>query len=187
MHAPAELLQGHCVSLRRWRAGDAGTLYRVVSASIEHLAPWLSFVRDGFTELDAQRFIERNRLEWADGTSYGYAIVTGGDSDGEVVGGEVIGSCGLMARIGPGGLEVGYWLHPGHTGAGLATQAIGLLADEAFRIGADRVEIHHDEANARSAAIPRRLGFAEVARRPNPEPLSPAEVGIDVIWRRCRV
>jgi len=178
MRAPAGLLEGHGVSLRRWHTGDAGTLYRVVNASIEHLAPWLSFVRDGFTELDAQAFVERKRAEWDEGTVFSFAILTGRD--------EVAGGCGLIARIGPGGLEVGYWLHPGHTGGGLGTRAIRLLTDEAFRIGADRVEIHHDVANERSAGIPRRLGFAEVARRPNPLPPMPGEVGTDVVWRLHR-
>ncbi|HWN35811.1 MAG TPA: GNAT family N-acetyltransferase [Pseudonocardia sp.] len=178
MHAPSEHLERDGMTLRRWRTDEADTVYRVVSASLEHLAPWLSFVSGGFTELDAQRFVERKRTEWDEGTVFSYAILTGGD--------EVVGGCGLIARIGAGGLEVGYWLHPGHTGGGLGTRAIRLLTDEAFRIGADRVEIHHDLANERSAGIPRRLGFVEVARRPNPQPPTPGEVGIDVVWRLCR-
>ena len=43
----------------------------------------------------------------APGTVFSYAILTGQY--------EVTGGCGLIARIGPGGLEIGYWLHPGHT------------------------------------------------------------------------
>ncbi|HEX4359894.1 MAG TPA: GNAT family N-acetyltransferase [Pseudonocardia sp.] len=178
MRAPAEYLERDGVGLRRWRTGDADLLYRAVSGSLEHLRPWLSFVSDGFTELDARRFVERKRAEWAEGTVFGYAIVTGAD--------EVVGGCALIARIGPGGLEIGYWLHPGHTGGGLGTRAIRLLTEEAFRVGADRVEIHHDEANERSAGIPRRLGFVEVDRRPNPQSPTPGEVGIDVVWRLCR-
>jgi ribosomal-protein-serine acetyltransferase len=178
MRAPAELLERDGVSLRRWRTGDAETLYRAVSASIGHLKPWLSFVSDGFTELDAQRFVERKRAEWDEGSVFSYAIVAGEN--------EVVGGCGLIPRIGPGGLEVGYWLHPGYTGGGLGTRAIRLLTEEAFRIGADRVEIHHDLANEHSAGIPRRLGFVEVYRRPNPQPATSGEVGIDVVWRLCR-
>jgi len=53
----------------------------------------------------------------ADGSVYNYAIV----------GGSLAGSCGLMRRIGPGGMEIGYWVakdqtrrgpgDPGHRGA----------------------------------------------------------------------
>ncbi|MHA6782362.1 GNAT family N-acetyltransferase [Pseudonocardia saturnea] len=97
----------------------------------------------------------------------------------------VVGACSMTARIGPGGREIGYWLHPAHTGHGFVTAAVGALTAEAFRIGADRVEIVHDAANTRSGAVPRRLGFAEVARRPPQEELSSGEAGEDVVWRRC--
>jgi RimJ/RimL family protein N-acetyltransferase len=37
----------------------------------------------------------------------------GGDvALGMFVSGQVVGSCGLHGRIGPGGLEIGYWTHP---------------------------------------------------------------------------
>jgi RimJ/RimL family protein N-acetyltransferase len=88
-----------------------------------------------------------------------------------------------MARIGPGGLEIGYWLHPSYVGRGAATMAVSLLAAEAFRAGANRVEIVTDVANLRSAAVPRRLGFVEVARRSPQEPSAPSEEGLDIVWR----
>jgi ribosomal-protein-serine acetyltransferase len=48
----------------------------------------------------------QSEQDWESGVAYQYAITT---SDA------VIGSCGLMRRIGPGGLEIGYWLHPAYT------------------------------------------------------------------------
>jgi RimJ/RimL family protein N-acetyltransferase len=99
------------------------------------------------------------------------------------VSGRLAGAASLMARIGPGGLELGYWLHPDHVGQGVATRASSLLVAEAFRTGAERVEIVTDVANTRSAAIPRRLGFTLVDRRPPQEPVTPGEDGLDVIWR----
>ena len=76
-------------------------------------------------------------------------------------------SPGLMARIGPGGFEIGYWVHRAYTRRGLATAATAALVEQAFGLpGVDRVEIVHDELNVASAAIPRKLGFTEVGRRP---------------------
>lgn len=47
-----------------------------------------------------------------------------------------------MARIGPGGLETGYWVHQAHTRRGLATAAAAALTDAALALpGIDRVEI----------------------------------------------
>jgi len=47
----------------------------------------------------------------------------------------------------------------------------------------DHVEIHHDEANTASAAIPARLGFRKIGKFAVLEPKAPAEVGRDVRWR----
>src|SRR5262245_30902223 len=144
------------VTLRRWRETDATTLYGVVQESMDHLRPWMAWVSDGYTMAAATDFIATTADDWAKGTAYNYAIF---------VSGRLAGAASLMARIGPGGLEIGYWLHPAHTGRGAATRAASLLAEEAFRTGAERVEIVTDVANFRSAAVPKRLGFAEIERR----------------------
>jgi ribosomal-protein-serine acetyltransferase len=175
---PRDLLEQDGVTLRRWRSDDADTVFAIVSESLEHLAPWMAWAAGGYSYADAVSFVQQCQLDWDDGTSYNYAIIA---PDGAVV-----GSCGLMARIGPGGLEIGYWLHPRYTGQGIAVRAAAALTTEAFRIGADRVEIVHDVANVRSGAVPRRLAFEEVARRPPQEPLTSAEQGEDVVWRKLR-
>jgi ribosomal-protein-serine acetyltransferase len=93
-----------------------------------------------------------------------------------------------MDRIGPGGLEIGYWVHPRHLRQGLATAAAAALTDAAFGLpGIGRVEIVHDEANVASSGVPRKLGFTEIARQPHPDgPQTPGESGIDVVWRLTR-
>jgi RimJ/RimL family protein N-acetyltransferase len=97
-----------------------------------------------------------------------------------------VGGCGLHRRIGPGGLEIGYWVHPQHLRQGLATQATSLLIDAAFSLpDLTHVEIHHDKANTASAGVPRRLGFMLVDERPD-APTAPAEMGIELRWRLHR-
>ena len=93
-----------------------------------------------------------------------------------------------MARTGPGGLEIGYWVDPGHTRQGLATAAAGALTEAAFALPAtDRVEIKHDQGNVASEGVPRRLGFTRIGRQPYPGgPMAPAETGVDVLWRLTR-
>lgn len=174
MRSAGSPLHHEGITLRRWRTDDVETLYRVVQASLEHLSPWMAWVTGGYSERDAAEFVERTQLDWESGAAFNYAIVDG----------ETIGACSLMARIGPGGLEVGYWVHPAHTGRGVASRAAAALTAEAFRVGADRAEIVTDVANTRSAAIPKRLGFVEVDRRPPQEPITPGEVGTDIVWRR---
>jgi RimJ/RimL family protein N-acetyltransferase len=162
------------VTLRRWRESEAAALHQLVQESLDHLRPWMAWVSDGFAPAAATEFVTKTQEDWASGAAYNYAIF---------VSGALAGSASLMARIGPGGLEIGYWLHPSHVGRGAATRAASLLVDEAFRVGANRVEIVTDVANFRSAAIPRRLGFVEVTRRPPQDAITPGEDGLDIIWR----
>ena len=84
-----------------------------------------------------------------------------------------------MTRFGPGALEIGYWLTRERSGNGLATRAAALLTDEAFRVGADRVVIVHDDHNDRSRAIPVRLEFTELGTKPRPGG------GTNVVWWRA--
>jgi RimJ/RimL family protein N-acetyltransferase len=175
MRSPDERLEHDGVRLRRWRSDDVDPLFRAVRESIEHLSPWMTWATDDFDRAGAAVYLARSEADWRDGNAYNYAVIA---PDGTLA-----GSCGLMARIGPGGLEIGYWLHPRHTGQGIATRAAAALTAEALRIGADRVEIVTDVANQRSAAIPRRLGFVEAERRTDGRRATPARQGVDIIWR----
>ncbi len=175
MEQPAESLCSGRIELRRWRTGDLDILVRAISESLDHLSPWMPWAAEHGRQRTAD-FLARSQEEWETGKSFAYAITS--DS-------VLVGSCALMRRIGAGGVDIGYWLHPHWTGRGLATMASAALVDQGFRLaGIDRVEIHHDAANSASGAVPRRLGFTEIERRPAPEePAAPGEVGVDVIWR----
>ena len=161
--------------LRCWEVADAEVQAEALAESDAHLRPWMAFMSGPALSIDERRTMlagwERDRLE-------------GGDAlYGIFVDDAVAGSCGLHRRLGPGALEIGYWVHPSFTGRGIATDAVRLLIKTAFSTpGIDRVEIHHDKANVRSAAIPGRLGFVFAEEEPD-EPDAPAEVGIECRWR----
>ncbi len=99
------------------------------------------------------------------------------------VGETLVGAGGLHRRVGPGGVDVGYWVHPAHTRRGHATAAAAELTELALTTpGIERVEIHNDRANVVSARIPRRLGYELVGEIPHP-PAAPAETGVRQLWR----
>ncbi|GLZ37300.1 GNAT family N-acetyltransferase [Actinokineospora sp. NBRC 105648] len=179
MIRPSPVLTCPPVVLRRWTPDDLAEQYRLVVESLEHLKPWMAWALGEYTlDIARERILDMGRA-WESEAEYSYAIT---------VDGRPVGGCGLMSRIGPGGLELGYWLHPNAVGGGAATAAAAALVEAAFSLPEiDRVEIVHDTANTRSAAIPRRLGFREVARvSPPQEPLTSAENGVDVRWRLTR-
>jgi len=175
MQIPAESLSDGVMLLRRWWAGDADALHRLVEDSLDHLAPWMPWAVDGYTDRDAREFLALTRESWLAAETFDYAVV-GPD-------GSIAGSCGLMTRAGRGSLEIGYWLAKRYTGRGWATRAARLLTDEAFRVGANRVEIVHDVANHRSGAVPARLGFTRLEERSTSLPGGTACTGRVQVWR----
>jgi len=170
---PDELIEHGPVTLRRYREDDVDAVFAAVTESLDHLRPWMPWAA-GYTRQAAEEFLDGSVRSWEDGTEYNYAVL----SDGTLAGG-----VGLMTRIGPGGLEIGYWVHRAWTGRGLATAAAAALVDQAFRLpGVDRVEIIHDELNVPSGKIPRKLGFTEIERRPL-DPPALGGTGFGVVWR----
>jgi ribosomal-protein-serine acetyltransferase len=170
---PDELIEHGPVTLRRYRAGDVDAVFAAVTASLDHLRPWMPWAA-GYTRESAAQYLDGSIRSWADGTEYNYAILTEG---------ALAGSVGLMARISPGALEIGYWVHRAYTRRGLATAASAALVEQAFRLpGVDRVEIVHDELNVASGKIPRKLGFTEIERRPL-DPAPEAGTGTGIVWR----
>jgi ribosomal-protein-serine acetyltransferase len=173
---PDEVIEYGPLTLRRSREDDLDDLVRAVTESEDHLRGWLPWVA-GFSVESEAAFLAQAARDWESGAAYSYTIRTGG---------ALAGGIGLMARIGPGGLEIGYWVHRAYTRRGLATAASAALVEQAFRLpGVDRVEIVHDELNVASGGVPRKLGFTEVGRRPiDPRPLE--GTGVGVVWRLAR-
>jgi ribosomal-protein-serine acetyltransferase len=160
--------------LRLWRPDDAAALGAAVEASLEHLRPWLAWVRfEPLSAEDRVELINAGRAEWQNGGDANY----GAFRDHAVVGG-----CGLHRRQGPGTIDLGYWIHVDHTGNGYAIEMARALTAVAFDVpGIERVEIHHDKANVRSRAVPRSLGFTPGPEQPDGIH-SPGEAGIDCSW-----
>jgi len=141
---------------------------------LEHLRPWMGWAAvEDYSFDHTTAFIAECESGWMFGEAFHYLILV----DGVAVG---VGALGRT--VGPGALELGYWVHPEHTGRGYATEASRALVRQAFMLE-KRVEIWHDAANMASSSIPRKLGFRERERRSPPRhPLTSGEVGIDVVW-----
>ncbi|WP_370116003.1 GNAT family N-acetyltransferase [Streptacidiphilus sp. MAP12-33] len=170
-----ETLRHDRVVLTRWREDEIDGLTSLIDASLERLKPWMPWAHTHSREAVAG-YLAQADTDWASGAAYNYAIREGAADA------PILGSCSMMARIGEGGWEIGYWIHEDGGGRGLVTMAAAALTRQAFALpGTTHVEIHHDAGNHASGAVPARLGFARVERRPD------AELGREtVVWRTER-
>jgi ribosomal-protein-serine acetyltransferase len=177
---PPEVMDAEMVTLRAWRPDDVDAMARAVAESVEHLRPWMPWVAaEPMPRDDRAALITELRRQRDAGETFVYGMFA-------VATGEPVGGTGLHARIGPGGLEIGYWVHPAWTGRGIATATTRVLTTLAFELaGIERVEVHHDKANVASPRIPEKLGYTLVAQVPRSVE-APGEVGIECQWRMTR-
>lgn len=173
--APPDIVLAEHVVLRRVIPDDAAAVAGAVKASIDHLRPWMAWADDGAgSETAQQGRLEEAVQAWDDGREYRYAVLDHA--------GHLVGLCSLHRRIGPGALEIGYWVHVDHVGRGIATAAARALTESALRLpDVERIEIRCDEANVASAAIARKIGY-RLDRVDDKAPAAPGESGRNMVW-----
>jgi RimJ/RimL family protein N-acetyltransferase len=173
---PPEQVDAGPVILRRIRATDAGAVAAAVGASLDHLRPWMPWATTDAAERGSQlaRVAEADEM-WESGISFIYSVLTASQ-------GTLVGEVGLHRRAGDGSVEIGYWIAGSQAGQGFGTSAAGAVTEVALDLpGVRRAEIHCDEANAASAAIPRKLGY-RLDRIEERTPEAPGESGRLMIW-----
>jgi len=147
MIAPAHLV------LTRLVAGDVPALVIAVNESLDHLRPWMGWAAEPATAETMSTFVDQADEAWRLGIEFHYAVRRPTSSN-------LVAGCGLHARQGPGVLEIGYWVHAAHLRQGIASALAASLTTAALDLPTvDRVEIRCDATNARSAAVPEKLGF----------------------------
>jgi len=156
----ADLGGGH--SLRPLEDADADELFALIDANRAYLALWMPFVGQTRGVEDSLTFIRAARRQYEENRGMQLALL-----DGEVIVG-VVGFHAIdWARK---STSIGYWLAADRQGAGTMTAAVCALLDHAFDAWRlSRVEIRAGVLNARSRAIPERLGFREEGVLPSAE------------------
>ena len=130
----------------------AHDLYRLTDANREHLRRWLPWVDDIRGVDDIRAFIQTTRRQLVKNNGFQTVIRYRGK---------------LVGAVGHHGINwnnrftaLGYWLAADAQGRGIMTQSCRVYLKHAFtELGIHRVEIRCAVANAKSRAIPERLGF----------------------------
>ena len=161
------------VELRPLRLEDAELLYVTVAANRERLEEWLPWPPSIQSASDEAAFIRQTHDWMREGTGLGCAIVV----DRALAGGIGIHKIDQVN----GSAEIGYWLAEGFVGRGLMTRSTQALTSFAFEeLGVHRVVIRAATGNARSRAIPMRLGFTHEGTQRQAELLNGEFVDLEV-------
>lgn len=153
---PAYRIETERTVLRCWRPQDAPLIMEAIEKSVDHLRDWLPWAANEPTSLeDKIALLRRWRAQFDLDEDYTYGIFSPDEK-------AVWGGSGLHKRLSGSALEIGYWVRVDLINRGLATEVSAALSRVAFAVNSvERVEIHCDPANVRSAAIPRKLGFKQ--------------------------
>ena len=171
---PPERIDIDELHLRRFTLDDVEAVHEGIKASYAEIHPWMPWCVAPVKIEDQREFIEGTFKSWATGVAFNFGIFDAA--------GNLLGTISLMDRVGPGGLEIGYWLRTDATGRGVMTRAVGQLTEIGLGLpGISRIEIHCDEANLGSAAVPKRLGY-RLDRIEDDEIRAPGETGRGMFW-----
>ncbi len=139
------------VSLRVLEESNAAELFALVDRERADLRRWLPWVDDTRTVADTLAFIRSSRLQYYKHEAFAAGIWAG----------ELAGTIGTLPidwanrRVG-----IGYWLAAKFRGQGIVTDACRRVVEHAVcEWKLNRVEIFCARGNAKSSAIPKRLGF----------------------------
>jgi RimJ/RimL family protein N-acetyltransferase len=144
--------------IRCYEPRDAPLTKDAIDSSLDHLRPFMVWAADEPVTLEEKTsLLKLFRSLFDAGEDFAYGIFSADEA-------EQLGGTGLHPRVGPGGLEIGYFVRASAARQGIATEASAALIRVGFEVGgADRIEIRIEPRNEASFGIPRKLGFVEEA------------------------
>jgi ribosomal-protein-alanine N-acetyltransferase len=147
-HPPEPRLETEGIALRPFRVDDAAA---VVDACRDPAILRFTFMQDGLTEDAAVEWIVRSNNRWPDGSPR-FAIVHPDDD-------RLLGQVGLNVNVRHVSAEGHYWVKASDRQRGVASRALGLVADWGFSNGIQRLFLVIHPENVASNRLAERMGF----------------------------
>lgn len=140
--------------IRAPRLGDGASVHQAVCESQEHLKDWMIWAVD-IPDADwYEAWARKNQIDYMARKNMVMIIIH--KESGAVIGGSGFHNLDWETPA----CEIGYWLHPEHTGRGYVTETVNALTRFAFdSMNVVRVEIRCVENNHPSYAVAERAGY----------------------------
>ena len=143
---------GPGLELRLLEERHAEEVFWLCDTGRERLRQWLPWVESTLSADDTRAFIRNSLEQFAKGESLVVGIWYKGCLAG-VISFVAINKTNRSAMI-------GYWLGTEYEGKGIVSRACAAMIDYGFReLGLNRIVVRAAPENARSQAVPQRLGF----------------------------
>jgi len=142
---------GSC-RIRFYEPGDAQALWEAARESVAEVGRWLPWCHADYSIEDAAEWTRSRAGLAADGREYAFAIL---GPDGRFLGGCGLNQINRTHRL----CNLGYWVRTSATGGGVATTAVRLAAEFAFKeTDLARLEIVCAAGNIASQRVAERAG-----------------------------
>jgi len=146
--------------IRPPRPGDGAVMHAAVMESLAELRLWLPWAVNPADAEEYEALCRRKYAEWL--LREDLMLTLWRRTDGMFVGASGLHRIDWSVPR----MEIGYWCRTSLSGQGYITEAVHGITHFAFEhLHAQRLEIHCDENNTRSAAVARRAGYALEALR----------------------
>ena len=146
-NAPPYRIETERLVLRCYDPHDAPLVKEAIDESVEHLREFMPWTDAEPQTLEEKvELCRRFRAAFDSGENFTYGIFDRGET-------RLLGGAGLHPRVGPGGLEIGYWVRASEVRRGIATEALRLVLPECRALGIDPALLTCDTDNAGSARV----------------------------------
>jgi ribosomal-protein-serine acetyltransferase len=141
------------VQIRPFCGEDSSALYAAACESKDALFAGMTWFRPNYTMEDAARFVRRSSTDWYAGDRYDFAIVD--ELDDSLCGSVSLNHIDRRHRF----ANVGFWVRRSRLRRGIASNAVRLIIDFAFKkLELVRLEFLIAQSNRASQCVARKIG-----------------------------
>lgn len=145
---------GENLDLRLLEFSHAEAMYQTIENNRDYLSKWFPWVENSRSPEDSKNFIVSELQRFAKNNGFSAGIFY----EGNYIGSISFHDINWNAKM----TSIGYWISSEYQGRGIMTSCCRTLLNYGFgTLGLNRIEIRARTDNAKSRAIPIRLGFKE--------------------------
>lgn len=123
-----------------------------VQDSLPELSPWLGWATPEYKIEDSYEYLLGCNQKWEEGANFTYVITT---EDIPFMGTISVFNIKEKDKC----VEIGYWISTKYAGNGYMQEAVSLIEKEFFGLGLNRLVIHTDVLNIKSANVAKKCGY----------------------------